>query len=254
MPWQDTANLDVSQPPLGEASITPTGETGPDATATPRQSSSRAGAMPDVDEPSPELATLAPRTALGSPQKETSLPADRLVLARELQRELARVGCYEGEFSGVWTPTARKAMKAFVDRVNATLPTEEPDYILLTLVQSARDKVCGASCPPGQGLAESRCMPSAILAGKKAAQVTRVSPVRPDPAAAITGWSVTQTTTAATPASSPDAERMGLAGPSAQRSPGAATAPAASRQADARRARAQPSGFGVGMFKQLLGF
>jgi hypothetical protein len=47
---------------------------------------------------------------------------------------------------------------------------------------------------------------------------------------------------------------MGLAGPSAQRSPGAATTPAASRQADARRSRVQPSGFGVAIFKQFLGY
>ena len=94
------------------------------------------------------------RTALGSPQNGPSRPTDRLSLAQQLQRELARVGCYEGELNGMWTPAARKAMKAFMDRVNATLPIEEPDYILLSLVQAARDRVCGTGCPTGQGLAE----------------------------------------------------------------------------------------------------
>lgn len=282
IPWQNTSNLDVSLPPqdnivLGSASVT-----GSDAAAASGswQASTRAEAPTDTDEPArpPEAATLAPRTALGSPQWAPPLPADRLPLAQQLQRELARVGCYEGELNGVWTPTARKAMKAFTDRVNATLPTDEPDYILLSLVQAARDKVCGATCPVGQGLAEGgRCVPNAILAGKKAPQITRGAPLRADPAPAITGWSATRTPTAAIPSSSPDERRMGLAGPSAPKSPdgandrarpgetalnaptqppGAAAAPGTSKPADAKRATAQPGLFGLAIFKQFekLGF
>ena len=40
-----------------------------------------------------------------------------------------------GEISGVWTTSSRMAMKAFTDRVNASLPIDAPDYILLSLVQ-----------------------------------------------------------------------------------------------------------------------
>lgn len=281
VPWQDSANLDASPPPQGDLSITPTSETGTDAAARSGRAFSRAGGLPDADEAAPpaELATLAPRTALGSLQNGSSLPADRLSLAQQLQRELARVGCYEGELNGVWTPAARKAMKAFMDRVNATLPTDEPDYILLTLVQAARDKVCGTTCPAGQGLAEGgRCVPNAILAGKKVPQVARAAPLRPDPAPASPGWSVTRTPTSATPPYSSDEGRMGLAGPSAAKSPAvagirpataalnapgqpapapaAAAAPGASRPADAKRAAAQPGPFGLAIFKQLekLGF
>jgi hypothetical protein len=196
-------------------------------------------------------------------------PVDRNSVGRELQRELARVGCYDGELHGIWTPAARRAMKAFMDRVNATLPTEEPDYILLSLVQAARDKVCGAACPAGQGLADGgRCVPNAILAGKKAPQVARAGLPRTDPAPAITGWSVARTPTGAIPSVAVDAGRMGLAGPSAQprppgaapnapvQSPAAATAPGAPRSADAKRAAAQPSLFGLAIFKQFekLGF
>ena len=38
--------------------------------------------------------------------------SDPAALARMLQRELKRVGCYDGEVSGVWSPASRAAMKA----------------------------------------------------------------------------------------------------------------------------------------------
>jgi hypothetical protein len=86
-------------------------------------------------------------------------------LARQLQRELKRVGCYAGEIDGLWSPASRSAMKAFTDRVNAALPSDQPDAILLSLVQGHGGIACGATCPSGQGLAaDGRCVPSAILA------------------------------------------------------------------------------------------
>src|SRR5262245_11154142 len=42
-------------------------------------------------------------------------PRDPVSLTRQLQTELRRVGCYDGELSGVWTPRTRAAMKAFTD-------------------------------------------------------------------------------------------------------------------------------------------
>lgn len=67
-------------------------------------------------------------------------------LARELQAELSRVGCYGGEISGTWNASTRDAMKAFLERVNARLPADEPDAVLLALLQNHPRRVCGA-CP-----------------------------------------------------------------------------------------------------------
>jgi hypothetical protein len=64
------------------------------------------------------------------PQKLAVIPKDHDGFARELQKELRRVGCYEGELNG-----AKRCMKAFTERVNATLPVDEPDYILYSMVQ-----------------------------------------------------------------------------------------------------------------------
>jgi hypothetical protein len=105
---------------------------------------------------------------LPSPEPKASMPKhiapeDHAALARELQRELKRVGCYSGEISGVWTTSSRLAMKTFIERVNAALPIDKPDPVLLSLVQGHRERACGVGCPPGQtAQAGGACVPSAV--------------------------------------------------------------------------------------------
>lgn len=115
----------------------------------------------------------------GRPRDEAS----RAKLARDLQHELKRVGCYEGEVDGSWGPGSRRAMNAFTERVNATLPVDEPDYILLTLVQGHRAAACGKSCPAGQVLSNDRCLPQSVVAqaerkSKRTATATAVADSR----------------------------------------------------------------------------
>ena len=112
----------------------------------------------------------APGNVAATPARRlsSSRPADgdaRQELVRDLQRELKRVGCYDGEINGAWTASSKRAMAAFTERVNATLPLDEPDYILLTLVQGHGAQACGRGCPTGQGMSESgKCLPRAVLA------------------------------------------------------------------------------------------
>ena len=160
----------------------------------------------------PVVVTVAPRAsdAATSPTRAAAIPRDRDTLTRELQKELRRVGCYDGELNGAWTPATRQAMKAFTDRVNASLPVEEPDAVLFTMVQGQQDRVCGKPCPGGQGLSEDgRCVPNAILAkatkrtspAPAMAQVPTANPLpAAHPAPAITGWSTTVTAAARAPA------------------------------------------------------
>ena len=67
-------------------------------------------------------------------------------IGRSLQRELKRVGCYDDVISGEWTEAAKRAMRAFNAKVNATLPTDAPDHILLTLVSGHRGRACERPC------------------------------------------------------------------------------------------------------------
>jgi hypothetical protein len=94
--------------------------------------------------------------------------AGRWKLARDLQRELRRVGCYDGRIDGSWGPGSRRAMAGFVAKMNASLPVEEPDYILLSLLRGQRAQVCGLACPDGSfARTGGHCRPS-LQAGKGA--------------------------------------------------------------------------------------
>jgi hypothetical protein len=172
----------------------------------------------------PTVVTAAPRTyerPAPVEAKPAIMPGDRVGLARELQRELRRVGCYEGAIDGTWSPGSRRAMKAFTDRVNASLPIDQPDYILLRLLQSSPERVCGVACPVGQGLSgDGRCLPDAVLA--QAARKTNDT-ARPTtshraavekPAATTSGWSTTTTVVTRNMPAMPEEGRMSLAGPS----------------------------------------
>jgi hypothetical protein len=102
-------------------------------------------------------------------QRGNPIPGDRASLIRELQRELKRVGCYSGDVNGVWTTSSRMAMKSVADRVNATLPIDNPDDVLLSLVRGQKDGVCGAPCPSGQTINDTgRCLPGTVQAKRPA--------------------------------------------------------------------------------------
>jgi len=89
----------------------------------------------------------------------------RVALARDIQRELQRVGCYVGEIDGVWGGGSKRAILMFMDRVNASLPTREPDVFMLSLLRGQNDAVCGSACPHGQSLTGGgRCLPTTLVA------------------------------------------------------------------------------------------
>ncbi len=67
-------------------------------------------------------------------------------LVAAIQQELVRVGCYAGEPDGAWNDRTRVAMQAFNSSVHVNLPTGNPDYILLTLLQGHSSKACTRPC------------------------------------------------------------------------------------------------------------
>lgn len=79
---------------------------------------------------------------------------DPTSVVSSVQSELKRAGCYRGPVNGVWSPATRKAMAAFTERVNARLPVDRPDPVLLALLQSHPGMVCAADC------ADAACAPS----------------------------------------------------------------------------------------------
>ncbi len=124
--------------------------------------------------------------AISSPVPANS--SARYELVRAIQGELKRLGCYSGDVHGTWSASSKRALLSFMDRVNASLPAEQPDYIQLTLLQNQGAAVCGRDCPKGQAQGDGgRCVPNAILARAELKKTGDES---------ATGWAA-QTTVAA---------------------------------------------------------
>ncbi len=247
----------------------------PSAPPTTKLATANVAAAPALSEQGNAPSLMAPpqiitRNATASPARPADSEA-RADLARDIQRELKRVGCYDGELTGDWSPVTRRAMKTFIDRVNAALPIDEPDHILRTMVQGHPGAACGKTCPNGQSASsDGRCLPSAILAQKtpgrtdspsqdvaavqraaapKVAVPKDIAATTATPSAAVTTGSLAaarpaapkaawETTVAAAPvAPLPGGEtRMAIGGPSAQGSQQGSQTGVANAQ------RAQPNG------------
>lgn len=114
----------------------------------------------------PAAATdLAAPVAQARPMADLSSNLDmatRDALARDIQSELARLGCYGGAVDGVWSPEAQRAAGAFVAKANARIPANEPDFALFSLTKTATpEQACGPAitvaekpvvAPPSMGL------------------------------------------------------------------------------------------------------
>lgn len=152
-----------------------------------------AGGTVFAGEAMPKRIAVALENASGR-KLTSSKPADneaRLDLVRDIQRELKRVGCYDGDVDGSWGAGSKRAISTFTERVNASLAIDEPDFILLTLLQGHKGQACSVACPAGQtaapasaGGSSGRCVPNGVLAqANKPVREQRVSPPRDQPVA-----------------------------------------------------------------------
>jgi len=93
-------------------------------------------------------------------QEEAQFKAS--ALARAAQQELYRLGCYNDAINGVWSSPSRSAAQKFLSRVNARLPVEQPDDVLLALLRSTKGFVCN-QCPVGEAFnSGGDCVPKAL--------------------------------------------------------------------------------------------
>ena len=143
-------------------------------------------------------------TVPGATSSSTSLapkdPENRYKLVTDIQQQLKRLGCYYGRVDGSWNANTKDAMRTFTDRINAELPIDEPDYLLLTLAQAHAGKACG-ECPPGLApTANGRCIPQPTVAQSRPADAHQTaSAAAPASTAEVLPWQVA-TSGAAKPA------------------------------------------------------
>lgn len=106
----------------------------PEAPSTPR------AAMPVERPPSPS--TTSQRASGDAPARQN--------LVRDVRRHLARVGCLAGPPSDTWDEAATAAARAFGEHINATIPVNTADHVLLTLLEGYRGLACNLVCPQGE--------------------------------------------------------------------------------------------------------
>jgi hypothetical protein len=125
-----------------------------------------------------QVVFVAPTRPASAPTAVAALGSAGAVkgdLVSELQRQLTRIGCYGGEVNGIWTLATRRAMEALIQRVNARLPTAQPEPVHLALAQAQHAGICG-ECPRGEDTSsEARCANRAAVAMLAAT----VAPPRP---------------------------------------------------------------------------
>jgi putative peptidoglycan binding protein len=63
-------------------------------------------------------------------------------LTRDLQRELQRVGCYNGPIDGDWGDGSRRALERFASNRDVKVKTDEPSRRALKAVEEAEKRVC----------------------------------------------------------------------------------------------------------------
>jgi len=151
------------------------------------------------------VAPARPASALTAPAAPGSAGAANGDLVSELQRELTRIGCYGGEINGIWTLSTRRAMGALIQRVNARLPTAQPEPVHLALAQGQQARIC-AECRTGEeSKSDGRCATRTAVAMLAAT----VAPVRSSERMGRAGkrWQMPQPTDWA---EGPTQGRMGL--------------------------------------------
>ncbi len=211
---RSTLSLQAMPTPPGATTNTVPANTVPMAVAA--AASQKADPPPVLIAP-PQLTTRNANAAPVRPEDDQA----RQSLARDIQRELKRVGCYDGDLSGDWNTATRRAMKLFIDKVNAALPSDAPDHILRTMVQGHPGNACGKS---GTVIAASPRAP--VKVAEKSAepiirdlpQIATARPVVPKPS-----W---ETSVAATSVKPLDTQgRMAIGGPDLRSAAPIVTAP-----------------------------
>ncbi|WP_072396508.1 hypothetical protein [Hyphomicrobium sp. CS1GBMeth3] len=75
---------------------------------------------------------------------------DPRAVAHAVQTKLKSAGCYSGPVNGIWTASTQAAMREFTARVNARLPVNRADPVLLALIETHHEASCTDAAPSAQ--------------------------------------------------------------------------------------------------------
>jgi hypothetical protein len=131
---------------------------------------------------SADRAEAEQRLALLSAAAPTALPVsapDAHELARALQFELMRVGCFNGTVNGLFDDGTKAAWHRFIKFASISLP-DDASSAAINAVRGINKRVCPVVCPHGQHAEDGSCVADAPRPSKRT--VVRSAPA-PQPAA-----------------------------------------------------------------------
>jgi Caspase domain len=111
-----------------------------------------------------QLATLSPSqgpppgdTRPGQLSRYTALNPDDF--AKEMQRQLGRVGCYPGDIDGKWGEKAKAALRKFIKFAKVAIGADQPSPEALDIISAQRVRICPLECNEGEHAVADKCVP-----------------------------------------------------------------------------------------------
>ena len=108
-----------------------------------------------------EVARVAALTP-GLPARAQEPDVSPEQLARQLQTELKRVGCYTGDIDGDFGSGSRRAIGNFTQSTGIRLPAESASPEALAAVSAKRGRICKLECSDGEVEQGGRCVQKAV--------------------------------------------------------------------------------------------
>ena len=125
---------------------------------------------------------------VSDPYALPSRPSDRPSLTRALQTGLRRAECYDGSINGIWSTKSKESMRRFVAAVNAQLPVDDPDQILLALVESNQATICSRAQSAAAVTGEASPSPASTEMQESSNARTEATASQPTPSSTVTGF------------------------------------------------------------------
>jgi hypothetical protein len=116
-----------------------------------------------ADEQRAAAAALEQRLAALRTEVENAKPApvvapDPREVARTLQLELKRIGCFDGAINGDFGAPSRDALRNFARLASVNLPADELSNETLSVIRRFDKRVCPLACKPGERAEDDRCI------------------------------------------------------------------------------------------------
>jgi hypothetical protein len=86
-------------------------------------------------------------------------------IARLMQTELARVGCYSGAINGDWNTASRRAVEAFNKSASAKIDSKTASLEGVDKVRDKQARVCPLECDSGFKAEDNKCVKIACESG-----------------------------------------------------------------------------------------